>query len=98
MKALDSCPRRFDFNLYKSWVPFIYCLGAKEPQVKNIWAQEIDSNQLQFRELFLYSVDIIGLKHGYCAMGEIAFIYIYYFSNSFDCLVCRRVWNSALQN
>lgn len=53
-----------------SWVPFLFCLGAKGPQVKSIWVKELGINHLLVRELFLYSLDFISLKHGYCVMEK----------------------------
>lgn len=38
-----------------SRIPVVYCLGAKGPQVKSMWAKELDISHVQFKEPFLYS-------------------------------------------
>lgn len=68
-------------------------IAWEPPQVKNIRTKELGSDHLQFRELFLYSLDITDLKHGDVQWGKKAplYVFIYDFSHSFDCLFCRGV-------
>lgn len=67
----------------------MYCLGAPHPQVKNIRTEELGSDPLQFRELFLYSLDITDLKHAGCAMARKRHLHMYVFITSQIALIAH---------